>query len=163
MWLTRAYLIFAAIGLDKADMYMCEDAGIEAESTGKYGTCGVIAYERDAQGNKIEVKKDSYYYLYTLKNALGDYAFDSEIEAYDENVKIYRFVTDEGKEAYAVWCPTSDGTKVNGYQLRIDGETATVIEAVYGDIDGVKTEVIADEYNYVSVNVSENPIYVIVD
>ena len=142
---------------------MCEDAGVEAESAGKYGTCGVIAYERDENGNTVEVKKDSYYYLYTLKNALGDYTFDSKVQAYDENVMIYKFVTDEGKEAYAVWCPTSDGTKVNDYQLRIDSESATVIEAIYGDIDGVHTEIIADEYGYVSVDVSENPIYVIVD
>ena len=76
---------------------------------------------------------------------------------------IYRFTTDDGGEAYAVWCKTSDGTKHENYQLRINGEAATVVEAVYGDIDGVKTEIIADEYNYVSVNVSENPIYVIVD
>ena len=163
MWLTRSYLIFSACGIDKADMYMCEDAGIEAESAGKYGTCGVIAYEKDESGNTIEVKKDSYYYLYTLKNALGAYTFDSEIEAYDENVMIYKFTTEDGGEAYAVWCKTSDGTKVENYQLRIDSERATVIEAVYGDIDGVKTETIADEYGYVSVDVSENPIYVIVD
>ncbi len=163
MWLTRSYLIFSACGIDKADMYMCEDAGVEAESAGKYGTCGVIAYERDENGNTIEVKKDSYYYLYTLKNALGEYTFDSEIEAYDENVMIYKFTTEDGGEAYAVWCKTSDGTKVENYQLRIGSEGATVIEAVYGDIDGVKTETIADEYGYVSVDVSENPIYVIVD
>ncbi|MBO5379463.1 MAG: hypothetical protein J6A90_03970 [Clostridia bacterium] len=163
MWLTRSYLIFSACGIDKADMYMCEDAGIEAESTGKYGTCGVIAYERDENGKTVEVKKDSYYYLYTLKNALGAYTFDSRVEAYDENVMIYKFVSEDGGEAYAVWCKTSDGTKVENYQLRIDSERATVIEAVYGDIDGVKTETVADEYGYVSVDVSENPIYVIVD
>ena len=163
MWLTRSYLIFSACGIDKADMYMCEDAGIEATATGKYGTCGVIAYEMDENGNTIEVKKDSYYYLYTLKNALGAYTFDSEIEAYDENVMIYKFVSEDGGEAYAVWCKTSDGTKAYNYQLRIDSESATVIEAVYGDIDGVKTETVADEYGYVSVDVSENPIYVIVD
>ncbi len=163
MWLTRSYLIFSACGIDKADMYMCEDAGIEATATGKYGTCGVIAYEVDENGNTIEVKKDSYYYLYTLKNALGAYTFDSEIEAYDENVMIYKFTTEDGGEAYAVWCKTSDGTKAYDYQLRIDSESATVIEAVYGDIDGVKTETVADEYGYISVDVSENPIYVIVD
>ena len=48
-------------------------------------------YERDENGNTYEVKKDSYYYLYTLKNALGEYTFDSEIEAYDENVMIYKY------------------------------------------------------------------------
>ncbi len=163
MWLTRSYLIFSACGLDKADMYMCEDTGVEETSVGKYGTCGVIGFEKNENGETVEVKKDSYYYLYTLKNTLGTYTFDSKVEAYDENVMIYRFTTEDGGEAYAVWCKTSDGTKHENYQLRINGEAATVVESVYGDIDGVKTEVIADEYNYVSVNVSENPIYVIVD
>lgn len=163
MWLTRAYLIFSSIGIDKADMYMCEDVGVEENSVGKYGTCGVIGFEYDENGELVEVKKDSYYYLYTLKNTLDGYSFDSQVEAYDENVMIYKYKTAEGKEAYAVWCKTSDGTKSNNYQLRIDAENATLVEAVYGDIDGVQSGLVADEYGYVSVDVSENPVYVIVD
>ena len=163
MWLTRAYLIFSACGIDKADMYMCEDGGIEETSIGKYGTCGVIAYEYNENGSKVEVKKDSYYYLYTLKNTLGSYTFDSKIEAYDENVMIYKYKTADGKTAFAVWCKTSDGTKVENYQLGIGASSATLVENVYGDIDGAKTNIIADSYGYVSVNVSENPIYIVVD
>ena len=163
MWLTRAYLIFSSMGISKADMYMCEDTGVEEVSVGKYGTCGVIGFEYDENGNMVEVKKESYYYLYTLKNTLGGYTFDSEVEAYDENVLIYKYVTSEGKTAYAVWCPTSDGTKSENYQLRIDAETATLVEAVHGDIDGIRTNLTADEYGYVSIDVSENPIYILVD
>ncbi len=163
MWLTRTYLILSAIGIDKADMYMCEDTGIEEISVGKYGTSGVIAYEYDENGKEIEVKKDSYYYLYTLKSTLGNYSFDSQVEAYDENVMIYKYKTEEGKTAYAVWCKTSDGTKVNNYQLGINAEDATLVEAAYGDIDGVSTRLVADKYGYVSVNVSENPIYIVID
>lgn len=163
MWLTRAYLIFSSIGIDKADMYMCEDTGVEEVSVGKYGTCGVIGYEYDENGNTVEVKKDSYYYLATLKNTLAGFTFDSQVEAYDENVMIYRYTTADGKEAYAVWCKTSDGTKAENYQLGINGSTATVVEAVYGDVDGQSTSITADAYGYVSVNVSENPIYIIVD
>ena len=163
MWLTRAYLLLSASGIDKADMYMCEDVGVEEESVGKYGTCGVIGFERDENGDLYEVKKDSYYYLYTLKNALNGYTFQEKVEAYDENVMIYKYETENGKTAYAVWCKTSDGTKSENYQLRIDGNTATLIEAVYGDIDGVSSSLTADELGYVSVDVSENPVYVIVD
>ena len=163
MWLTRAYLLLSASGIDKADMYMCEDVGVEEESVGKYGTCGVIGFERDENGNLYEVKKDSYYYLYTLKNTLNGYTFQEKIEAYDENVMIYKYETENGDTAYAVWCKTSDGTKSENYQLRIDGNTATLIEAVYGDIDGVSSSLTADELGYVSVDVSENPVYVIVD
>ena len=71
--------------------------------------------------------------------------------------------TAEGKTAYALWCKTSDGTKADNYQLRIDGNSATLVQNVYGDIDGAQSNLEVDEYSYVSVNVSENPVYVIVD
>ena len=164
MWLTRTYLLLSAIGIDKATMYMCEDVGaVENEAVGKYATTGVIGFEYDENGNKIEVKKDSYYYLYTLKNTLGSYTFDSKVEAYDENVLIYKYTTENGKTAYALWCKTSDGTKSEGYQLRIDASGAMLVEAEYGSISGRKTELKADDLGYVTVNVSENPIYVVVD
>jgi len=165
MWLTRAYLLLSSCGVDKATMYMCEDAGIDSEVSGKYGTCGVIGYERDANGNTVEVKKDSYYYMYTLKNTLGDYRFNREITAYDENVMIYEYVSDSGKTAYAVWCKTSDGTISEDYLLKADTETATVtlVEAVYGDEDGVKSTLTSDNIGYVSIDVTENPVYILVD
>ncbi len=163
MWLTRAYLLLSSAGVDKATMYMCEDGGIEAESSGKYGTCGVIGYEKDANGKTVEVKKDSYYYMYTLKNTLGDFRFNREITAYDENVMIYEYVSDDGRTAYAVWCKTSDGTTSDNYQLRIGADSATLVEAVYGDIDGVETKLTSDDVGCVSINVSENPVYVVID
>ena len=145
-------------------MYMCEDVGtVENEAVGKYATAGVIGFMYDENGSVIEFKKDSYYYLYTLKNTLGDYTFTQEIKAYDENVMIYQYKTAEGKTAYAVWCGTSDGSVSNNYQLKIDGSSATLVENEYGDIDGVKTTLTADSLGYVSVNVSENPVYIVVD
>ncbi|MBE6674326.1 MAG: hypothetical protein E7596_04375 [Ruminococcaceae bacterium] len=163
MWLTRSYLLLSSCGVDKATMYMCEDAGVESESVGKYGTCGVIAYEYDENGKTVEVKKDSYYYMYTLKNTLGDFKFKREVAAYDENVLIYEYESNDGRTAYAVWCKTSDGTTSENYLLKVDAEKATLVEAVYGDIDGVKSELTSDSIGYVSINVSENPVYVIVD
>ncbi len=163
MWLTRAYLLLSASGIDKATMYMCEDVGtVENEAVGKFATSGVIGFEYDDFGNVVEVKKDSYYYLYTLKNTLGDYTFNRQIEAYDENVLIYEFVNAKGEITYAVWCKTSDGTKSYDYQLKIDKESATLVEAVYGDIDGIESSLSADSLGYVSIDVSENPVYVVV-
>ena len=163
MWLTRAYLLLSSCGVDKATMYMCEDAGIDSEVSGKYGTCGVIGFERDENGKTVEVKKDSYYYLYTLKNTLGDFSFKREITAYDENVLIYEYESKDGRTAYAVWCKTSDGTKSENYLLNVHSDSATLVEAVYGDIDGVQSTLTSDEFGYVRVNVSENPVYVLVD
>lgn len=163
MWLTRAYLLLSSCGVDKATMYMCEDAGVDSEVSGKYGTCGVIGFEKDENKNLVEVKKDSYYYLYTLKNTLGDFAFNREITAYSENIIIYEYKSADGRTAYAVWCKTSDGTTFEDYQLGIGADGATLVEAVYGDIDGVQTHLTSDELGYVSINVSENPVYIVVD
>ena len=44
MWLVRAYFMFAKAGVDRAAMYMAQDLGDEATSTGKYGTSGVICF-----------------------------------------------------------------------------------------------------------------------
>lgn len=50
MWLIRAYLILASCGVDKATMYMCEDAaGDEVGAIGHYGTCGIWADARTAE------------------------------------------------------------------------------------------------------------------
>ena len=161
MWLTRTYLLLSAIGVDKATMYMCEDGGVEEECVGKFGTSGVIGFEYDENGKTYEVKKDSYYYLYTLKSTLGDYTFSERIEAYDENVYIYKYTNAQGKVAFAVWCGTSDGTTHKNYQLGVGSSSATLVEAIYGDIDGIETSLVADELGYVSIDVTENPIYIL--
>jgi hypothetical protein len=163
MWLTRTYLLLSAIGIDKATMYMCEDCGVEEESVGKYGTAGVIGFKYDDSGKTVEFKKESYYYLYTLKNTLGDYTFNQKIEAYEDNVMIYQYKTAEGKVAYAVWCPTSDGTVVKDYQLGIGGSSATLVQNENGDIDGTQSTLKADNLGYVTIDISEKPIYIVVD
>ncbi len=198
MWLARAYLLLSASGVDKATMYMCEDAGTTDDrfAYGKYGTCGIFApkfkdtYEngklvnvevvKDEWGNAINEAKESYYILYTLKNALGNMSFQRELVSGNDDVWIYEYADDEGNYGYALWCPTSNGTKVDGYKLYVgDNENATLISnnfeehrAVreeWGEIieghtyttEGDRTNLVA-ENGYVSVNVSENPVYVIV-
>ena len=158
MWLVRAYLLFSSIGIDKATMYMCEDVAYDVTAVGKYGTCGVIGFDEDGD----EYCKDSYYYLYTLKNALGDYTFVNEIDSGSDDVWIYQYKNADGKTAYAVWCPTMDGTEVENFELKINGSSATLIEAVDLDTDGVSSELTVSN-GAVKIHVSENPVYVMVD
>ncbi len=155
MWLVRAYLLMSASGVDKATMYMCEDGTSEDTTNNvQYGTCGVIDY----QGNK----KDSYFYIYTLKETLKDYTFVQEIDSGRSDVLIYQFADANGNYAYALWCPTSDGTKVNDFKLYIDADNAKLVENAYGEIYGVETDLTAAD-KIVTVNVSENPIYIVVE
>lgn len=213
MWLTRAFLIMSAIGMDKATLYMCEDVYTnEMTAVGKYGTCGIWAYEfledgspvcldadgnravqiteKDADGKDVTkwvlvddmktpanttgisissnnhmVAKDGYYYLYTLKNTLGDKRFVRELATGRDDVWVYQYESDEGDVAYAAWCPTSNDTVVNSYKLYVgDVASATLVEADSDnkDIDGVHTELEVVN-GFVTIRVTENPCYVVVD
>ena len=213
MWLTRAFLIMSAIGLDKATLYMCEDTGSnEVTASGKYGTCGIWYYEyledgspvrldadgeraikvteTDAEGNETSkwvlvddrtklantdgvnmdisynmVAKDGYYYLYTLKNTLGNMTFTRELATGRDDVWVYEYAGEDGEKGYAAWCPTSNDTKVNNYKLYVgDVESATLVEAdsKNKDIDGVHTQLEVVN-GFVTINVTENPCYVVVE
>jgi len=151
MWLVRAYFMFAEAGVDRAAMYMAQDLGDEATSTGKYGTSGVISSSGEF--------KDSYYYIYTLRNKMGDMHFAEVIDSGNENVWIYRFENDNGKSCYALWCPTMDNIKVDGYKLNIDGSTATLTEFANLQIEGISSDLTVTNGS-VTVNVSERPILV---
>ena len=65
MWLVRAYLLLASCGVDKATMYMCEDAGNDFTSIGHYGTCGIWTEPRTPE---------TLYQIFdcTIKNADGE-------------------------------------------------------------------------------------------
>jgi len=155
MWLTRAYLLLSASGVDKATMYMCEDGGSEDSlENSQYGTCGVY----DVNGNR----KDSYYYLYTLKNTLGEYTFAEEIDSGRSDVMIYKYVNADGKVGFAIWCPTSDGRKVENFKLYIGADGATLVENTYGETAGIKSTLTASD-KIVSLTVTENPVYVMVN
>ena len=151
MWLVRAYFMFAEAGVDRAAMYMAADIGDEATSTGKYGTSGVYTIDGEY--------KDSFYYLCTLKNNMGDMHFAEVIDSGNENVWIYRFENGEGKSCYALWCPTMDDVRVDGFKLNIDGSTAKMVEFVNKDEDGASTDLTVTD-GCVTVNVSERPILI---
>lgn len=151
MWLVRAYFMFASVGVDRCAMYMAPDLGDEATSTGKYGTSGVISSSGEY--------KDSYYYLYTIKNTMNDMHFAEIIDSGNENVWIYRFENGEGKSCYALWCPTMDDVRVDGFKLNIDGTNATLTEFANLEKSGVSSQLTV-ENGTVTVNVSERPILV---
>ncbi len=151
MWLVRAYFMFASIGVDRCAMYMCSDLGNEETAVGKYGTSGIIAYNGEY--------KDSYYYIYTLRNTMGDMYFSEIIDSGNENVWIYRFENGKGKSCYAVWCPTMDSVEVDNYKLNIDGDTATMVEFANLQKSGISTTLTV-ENNTVTVGVSERPVLI---
>ena len=214
MWLTRAFLLLSACGVDKATMYMLEDTSGANDRTaiGKYGTCGVIANSFtddnrqiyvDGSGNEAvkgeytviedgkEVvksgyiyldtnipaannnftakseKKEGYYYMCTLLNTLRDFTFRRELTTGNDKVWAYQYSNDDGDEAYAVWCPTSNVTKVEGYKLYVGKNyksvTLTETDVPNQSLTGKSTNLTVDKDGFVTINVSENPVYVVVN
>ncbi len=151
MWLVRAYFMFASVGVDRCAMYMCSDLGNEETSVGKYSTSGIIASNGQF--------KDSYFYIYTLRNTMGDMYFSEIIDSGNENVWIYRFENGKGKSCYAVWCPTMDSVEVENYKLAIDGDSATMVEFANLQMSGISTALTV-ENKTVTVDVSERPVLI---
>jgi hypothetical protein len=142
---------------------MSRDCGPEETAVGKYGSSGLIRFPIEIdptnviQGNK----KDSFYYVYTLKELLKDCVFDKEIDSLNEYVKIFKYTTNDGKAKYALWCKTSDSTKVPGFKLKVNKKNKyELVEFVNERYNGKRSELDGSS-GYVTVNVSENPIFVV--
>ena len=161
MWLIREYLLLSSIGVERAAMYMSRDCGPEETSVGKYGTSGIVCAPHERKGYVVQGnKKDSYYYIYTVKELLKDTHFAEAMEADYDNMNVFRYENDEGKSVYAVWCTTMDNRKVPGVAVPVASETATLVELENLTIRGKRTALTA-ENGYVYVDVSEKPVFIV--
>ncbi|MBO5287210.1 MAG: hypothetical protein J6B34_03715 [Clostridia bacterium] len=162
IWLVREYLLLSSIGIDRAAMYMSRDCGPEETAVGKYGSSGLVRFPIEITANNVIMgnKKDSFYYIYTLKETISDTTFAGEVESNNANVKVFKYLTDDGKAKYAIWCITSNSTKVPGYKLKLKAGEYTLVELANEKYNGKRTDL---EYKdgYVVVDVSESPIFVV--
>ena len=161
MWLIREYLLLSSIGVERAAMYMSRDCGPEETSVGKYGTSGIICAPCERKGYVVQGnKKDSYYYLYTVKDLLGKTHFAEEIAADYDDMKIFRYEKADGKSIYAVWFTSMDNRKVPGVGIKVNTEKATLVELANLTIRGRRTPLNA-ENGIVYADVSEMPIFIV--
>jgi hypothetical protein len=66
--------------------------------------------------------------------------FAGEAVSGNPNVLIYRFKSDKGNGAYAVWCPTSENVTVANFALSTAGaKTATQLTLQGGQTRGITT------------------------
>jgi hypothetical protein len=162
IWLVREYLLLSAIGIEKAAMYMSRDCGPEETAVGKYGSSGLIRFPIEIdptnviQGNK----KDSFYYVYTLKEMLKDTYFDSVLDSGNENVMLYKYVTESGKAKYAIWCSTSNSTVVENYELNVGDGAFKLVQLANEAYKGKQSDLEVKD-GKVYVKVSESPIFVV--
>ncbi len=154
-WLVRSFLELAAAGVDRAQLYMLRD--VNAEDATKYASSGLTASK-----NLGHAPKKSWFYVKAMRTCLTGYRFDAEVDSGRPDVRVSRFIG-EGKQVYAVWCPTSADVRVPGYVVpgMFRGEaTLTTLEP--GDPDGV-TRSLPLTGGRVVLDLSERPVFVTVD
>jgi hypothetical protein len=154
-WLVREYLIGAAVGLDRMMMFLAND--LKNYPHGVYGKCGFITVN--------EEYKPSWFYVKTLKHALSGMLFHMEMDSGNEKVWVYQFKNPETRQgAYVLWCPTSDGTTVAGFELQLNDQSRVSELIVMKDKEefGV-TEQLKISNHRVKVDVNERPVIIQVD
>lgn len=156
-WIIRGYLAALAAGVDRPFQYMLRD--VDSDSSIPFFSCGLVTEPPDW------TPKKSWYYVYTMRNRLTGMEYWGEQDSGNSDVWIYKFKARSGNDgAYVLWCPTSDGTTVDDYELTLAGSstTATLVEMVDEDTDGVETSLTISS-GKVAVDVSERPIFVLVN
>jgi hypothetical protein len=119
IFILRSINATAFSGFDAYILYWLRDAAIK-EDPRVYLTSGVL---RESADGKIE-PLPAWYYISTFVNTMGDCVAD-EIVNEKGNVWVYKYRNKLSPDsvAYFVYCPTHNGTKVDGYQLKV-GHTA---------------------------------------
>ena len=156
-WIVRSYLETVAAGFDRAILFDLRDI-----CTG--GFCPLFTSTGLLESQTFDYKpKNSWYYVYTMKNVLSEMVFDDDLTTCPDFScpRVYRFIdpNNSNKKIYAVWSPTSTDTSYS-FNLSLEGATsATLVEMGVPSIKGLTSSLLGANP---SITVSERPIFVIV-
>lgn len=158
-WIVRAYLGFAAAGVDQAQVFEIVDPSQDYIST-QFGTSGLVS--RTNWG----VRKTSWYYVATLKNVLKNTQYlGYQKQSSNSTVIIYKFKDVSSKKGiYAVWSNSSNNNIINNFTLQLsqNSQTAQQVELIDGITTGKQTSLNVNNHS-VNIQVSEKPVFIIVD
>ncbi|HEX7755025.1 MAG TPA: hypothetical protein VF421_06775, partial [Niabella sp.] len=157
IWLLRAYLAFAAAGVDRAQMFMSRDVNPDDKTW--FSSSGLMGPKGDF------TPKKSWYYVYTLKNVLQHTRYIGNQETKDPNILIYKFKDiASSKGVYVVWARTSKDYKVTDFPISIPANVkeARLITLLPGNTDGDMQNLTISKDN-VYIDVSEKPVFIAVD
>lgn len=159
MWNVRNYLAYAAAGVDRAYLYWLSDSN--SDEPFKFESCGLIK-----NTPTLRTRRPAWYWTYTMRNVLKNYKFKSKPVSGNDNVMIqeYAHSTNADSVVYVLWCPTSNGTTVNTYNLNLPSpgaSSAVKITATNGNIKGTSSKLTISNSTVV-VKVTEDPTYVVV-
>lgn len=157
-WIIRGALYHASLPMDELYMYMLRDVDVIGGkySKGKYRTSGFLR----SKAADYE-KKPSWYFANTFLKQLGDYRFAGWVPSGDKDIRIQKWVHEDGKTpAYVVWRGTSDGSITKNYRLDLPGNTN--ITRVVGFADkkpfGAGYDFKPESGSVVLAGVSESPV-----
>ncbi|HVM90233.1 MAG TPA: hypothetical protein VMT76_18735 [Puia sp.] len=122
-------------GFDAYVLYWLRDAGVKNDPS-LYLSSGVF---RQADDGKMEPLA-AWYYISTFVNVLGNYVAD-EVVNEKGNVWVYKYRNKlfPDSAAYFIYCPTHNGTKVDGYKLKTGvtaDNSAMEIDLADGSVNG---------------------------
>lgn len=151
-YLLRALVLMQGRGIEKGFVFLYRDVSDNATYLHNlYLSSGLVTNvgEKDAR------KKASWYYLATLKNVLGEYAFD-RIVSDGPNIYHYEyFMPGSNKRAAVLWA--REGERDNGYRVDYRGPEGTLVVPAEGSTTGT---VEATDGN---LTLAERPVFVLYD
>lgn len=149
-YMLRAIFLMQGRGVERAFVYIYRDpTDNQAYLHYLYHSSGLVTdkWERDDR------KKAGWYYLATLKNVLGRYAFDG-IVSNGPDVYHYEYrVPGTSRRAAVLWA--RNGKRDQGYRANYRGPAGTLVEPVDGSTNGLST---ATDGNLI---ISERPVFVL--
>ncbi len=157
IWMIRAYLAFAAAGVDRAQMYMLRD--VNPTDKTQFASSGLVGPKGDW------TPKKSWYYVATLKNVLKNMRFLGEVKSSQPDVLVYKFKDiKSSRGVYAVWAKTSKDYKVENFPVRLSSKasTAHVISLLAGSTSG-EQQLLTIHNGEIFTDVSERPVFITVD
>ncbi|MFC0320185.1 MULTISPECIES: hypothetical protein [Olivibacter] len=155
-WILRAYLAFAAAGVDRAQLYMLRD--VNPNDPIQFSSSGLVSEKG------VWEPKTSWYYVYTMKNVLTNMVFAGEERSTHPTILIYKFKhLSKNELVYVLWSGTSTGYQQNNYRLKIKSRArhATIIEPIVGKTRGKRIDQ-RIKNNRIELNVNEKPTFVLV-
>ncbi|MBO9619029.1 MAG: hypothetical protein J7539_08350 [Niabella sp.] len=157
IWLVRAYLAFAAAGVDRAQMFVSRDVNPNDKTW--FSSSGLIG----PKGNFTP--KKSWYYVYTLKQVLTNMYFIGTLRSPDPNVLIYKFKdASSTKGVYVVWAKTSKDYKIAGYALPVPAAAKNIqLTTMTPGKNQGSTQNLSVNKGNVYFDVSEKPVFVKTD
>jgi hypothetical protein len=155
-WIVRSFVALAAAGVYRAQLYMLRD--VNADSSTQYDSSGLTSEKA-----KHHQPKRSWYYVAALRHVLRGTRFESEIPSGNAQVRVYQFCADAAsRRVYALWCPTSSQTQVNGFSFDVPNASSATLTTLEPDSTTGKQTPVAVTNGRITVNVGERPAFVAV-